>query len=162
MKEKKSSAESEKWAAKQRELNWNSFDRPKGEPDWSMVTPYLLDDLDELNGQWLESEGRTMFMDSDDNKMVEYWNEVRDLIKKYVVKPQANYSSDYKGEWMVAENIIPKLRWYKYEANIQNRLKIPILTPKMLDALAANIGASAKAYEEVSYFFSNPTPSCIR
>ena len=109
---------------------WNSFDNPIGTPDWSNVSLQMLDELDKLNEQLFNNEGRTIFMDKD--KAARYWHNVELMMAG------------------ASEYIINKLRWYKKEAGIRNRLRIPILTPNMLDALAANIGALAKAYEEVS------------
>ena len=152
---------------------WDSFDNPNesSEPDWSMVSQYLLEELDDLNGKWLKDDGRLMFVNTNtdsDEYWDEYWDEVKALLNKYVVKvhqgihtrtvaqadgtKKAVEDEGFQDEWEIVKNIVPKLRWYKNEAGIANmpRLRIPMLTPKMLDALAANISRTADAFQEVS------------
>jgi hypothetical protein len=139
------------WIESLQTSTWDSYDNPKGDPEWSMFTSLLLRELDKLNEQWLEEDGRLMFSKPEGNnysaKGLKYWQDVRKLVKKYV-----HPSDDDEAKWRVSENICSKVDWYFYESAQKHRLVIPILTPKMLDALAANITAGAKAYEEVSDF----------
>lgn len=144
-------AEDEEWLTKVRAQTWRQFDNPEAEPEWSMVTKEMLDELDEVNEKWWDQDkARLMFMDSPG-----YWDDVKEVLNNHVVRTDPD---DERGR-LVRDNIIKKFRWYKNEAGIEwHRLRIPILTPKLLDALAANIGAIAQGYEEVSHFvitFSN-------
>jgi hypothetical protein len=150
---------------KVRKSTWKSFDEPEGQPDWSMATSYLFDDLDALNVKWL-GDGRHMFVQEEVDEVDpwdEYWVGVENILKKYVVQPHlqlgrkkaANAFEENEPDseaGIIAKNIIPKLRWYKQDAGIAHlpRLRIPVLTPKMLDALAANITRGAEAFQEVS------------
>ena len=139
------------WLERCRERTWKSFDNPEDEPVWSLATDSLLDGLDELNGKMVD--GLTMFAywryDEThrivwEDKATVYWKAVKDLITEHVDKNAFNDDP-------VAENIIRKLVWYRSKLRDTRlyRLWIPILTPKMLDALRDNISARAKAYEEV-------------
>jgi hypothetical protein len=127
-----------KWIERRQEKTWTTFDKPIGEPDWSWLSSDLFEGLDNLNNQWLKDDGLFIF-DDDNNKSkaTEYWKQVQDLFKRHVPD-----SSEM--------DIIHKIRWYRREAIFQDRLVIPMLTPKLLDALQANVKARAKAYEEVS------------
>ena len=141
------------WVEKIRNKTWRDFDNPPPEePEWSLISKELWDELDDLNWQWQESEGRLMFVYGDDEgKAEKYWDDVKDLLKKHLPK-----HTTYEEEDTVMKNIFQKLRWYRNESASQYRLIIPILTPKMLDCLAANIAAGAQAYEEVSeYIYYN-------
>ena len=128
---------------------WDTFDNPKGEPEWQLVCWELINKLDELNGQWLKDDGLRVF---EKGASSDYWKGVRGLLRLYVV----NGSREEEDEKIVANNILSKVRWYEREAACNDRLVVPILTPKLLDALAANIGARARAYEEVSDYNSLP------
>jgi len=142
------SANDKNWLRTCWKRTWASFDSQEVEPDWSMASNSLLDELDELNGRmliglkmfsyWVDDEGEEDF-----KQRRPYWDAVRDLMKKYVV-------NEADQENLVTKNILFKLRWYLSMNRHKQRLQIPILTPKMLDALAANFLARAKAYEEVS------------
>jgi hypothetical protein len=140
------SKKDEDWLAKERSKTWASFDKPKGEPDWTILTDALLDDLNDLNNRWLAEDGLKMFIE---DEQTDYWSDVRKLMRR-----------------SEREDVISKIRWFQTESSNFDRLCIPILTPKFLDALSANIKARARAYEEVSdyYTFSFnifllPTPS---
>ena len=128
------------WLKVCRQKTWDNFDNPKGDPDWSKVSNELLDELDELNGRELERLGGSLFI-YDRDEQHDYWDAVRSLLKKHVVEG---------AEDEVASQILKKLKWYLRGSKENNdRLVIPILTPKMLDALAIHISARAKGYEEV-------------
>jgi hypothetical protein len=145
---KKLTDEEIQWLERIQRKTWESFDNPKEKPDWCMAPSLLLEALDELNEGL--GDGRLMFLDNE--KMDEYWVFVERLLEKYVVKVVNPTQPDYKEEGLVSQSILLKLWWYRNESQNNRRLRIPILTPKMLDALAANITAGAKAYEEVSDF----------
>lgn len=145
MKLKGCTSEDEKSLQKLNHNTWVRFDNPEGEPDWSMVPDQLLDELDalELNGldmfcYWHYTSDNEIEFDE-----TPYWEEVKALLKKHVVKVA-------DGENEVAKNILAKLRWFRNKNFVYERPWIPILTPKMLDELATNIRQRALAYEEVS------------
>lgn len=138
-----------RWLETLRSSMWTTFVNSNGKPEWSMLDKSMLEALDELNEQWQEDEGLEMFVNGD--KSTKYWKDVEAILVKYVTEPHANASHD-SVEGLVRDNILPKLRWYRNESRVKSFLRIPILTPKMLDALAANISARAQAYEEVSDF----------
>lgn len=121
---------------------WASFDEPEGEPDWSIVTGYLWDSLDRVNNRWLEGDGDLIENWFDDDKVKSYFSDVSEVLKYATTSIEVDKT--------IGDNIIHKVRWYKYESPLQDRLRIPLLTPKCLDALAAYINKRAKAYEEVS------------
>ena len=129
---------------------WSSFDDQDGNPVWSMVSDSMIKALDKLNEQWVKDEGRYMFVDGD--KTDNYWEDVIALLTKYVVKGHPNASST-SVEGIVRDHMLTKVKWYRNEARIDGRLRIPILTGNMLDALAANISGAAVAYEEVSDYY---------
>lgn len=138
--------EESEWITHCRQRTWANFNSRRGEPDWSMVSDELLEDLDDLNKVWEESEGRLVFV-KDDKDVVQYWTDVREVIETHVVETM-NPSSE-KGK-VVATHILMKLDWYSSQAGLEwNRVRIPLLTPRLVDALAANITAAAKSYEEV-------------
>ena len=148
------SEKKEKWITSLRKTTWKYFDNPTGTPDWSMVSVELLEDLDKLNERWLEDKGRYMFVfgaDPHSDDTARYWRDLQELLEKYVTDTQATSET----QETILGNLMSKLKWYKYESDIGNRLRVPILTPKFLDALAANIGVAAKAYEEVSVSYFN-------
>ena len=135
-----------KWLGRVCAETWKHFDNHEGEPLWSMVNQEMLNKLDELNERWLENGGRTMFIEDEDG---EYWKEVYKVLEEHIV---SSMRTDRQEE-IVRVNILAKLKWYANESgNEGHRLTIPILTPKLLDALAANIDAAANAYQEVSLF----------
>lgn len=115
-----------------------------------MVSDSMIEALDKLNEQWVKDEGRYMFVDGD--KTDNYWEDVIALLTKYVVKGHPNASST-SVEGIVRDHMLTKVKWYRNEARIDGRLRIPILTGNMLDALAANISGAAVAYEEVSDYY---------
>lgn len=127
---------------------WASYDNPQGEPDWSMVPDQLLDELDKLNGEMLN--GLDMFSyytfpeagGSPHFPPNPYWDAVKALLSEHIVNGAE--------ENVVTTNILAKLRWYTSKNAYAERLWVPILTPKMLDALATYIKERARAYEEVS------------
>ena len=137
VKEQSDDEKENEWFIACRRRTWANFDKPKGDPDWSKVSDNLLDELDELNGKTLEGQGDMFNFDK-----VPYWTAVRKLFKKHVVEGA-------KDDDDVANHILKKLKWYLKESDHDVRLVIPILTPKMLDALAIHISARSKAYEEV-------------
>jgi hypothetical protein len=131
------------WLEICRSKTWASFDKPKGDPDWSKVSNTLLDEFDKLNCKMLKGQS-DVFRYQTIDQGYPYWDAVRKLLKKYVVK-----GSDEDDE--VASQIINKLTWYLSPASdLDHRLLIPILTPNMLEVLAIHISTRAKAYEEVS------------
>lgn len=125
---------------------WASYDKLKGNPVWSMVSNTLLDELDKLNGEILDPLDLFTYWyeDEDDEKKTEfisqYWTKLEELLMEHIKD----------NDELVAKLIPYKLRWYRQAATFFDRLCIPILTPKMLDALATHISVRAKAYEEVS------------
>jgi hypothetical protein len=158
--EKYEACKDKKWQETCRQNTWNSFDNSEDEPDWSMVSDALLDALDELNGNMLDA--LTMFSywryEEDheevvwDRSGIKYWEAVEVLLKELVVQKGLSTS---RHKWKVEHHIIHKLQWFSSRSPEEFhhrafRLCIPILTPKMLDALERNILARAKAYEEVS------------
>ncbi|KAF8799686.1 hypothetical protein BYT27DRAFT_7316212, partial [Phlegmacium glaucopus] len=152
------SKEDKRWLKEARQKTWESFDNPKGEPDFSdsMVSMEMLVKLDELNEKWDKDEGRLMFS-AEAGDTTEYWTGVRDILKKYVSNTEGS-----EGGQTIVDNISKKLRWYSNEAGVHEpRVAVPILTPRLLDSLAANITAGAPAYEEVALWLVPEVPYFI-
>jgi hypothetical protein len=146
------SNEEEWWRFDARARNWESFDNPKGEPDLSetMVSMEMLVKFDELNEMWEKDDGRLMFLEKP-NINGYYWAAVQDILKTYVCDIE---TTSEEGQ-MIVDNILKKLHWYVTEGGTNMDLPhqvVPILTPRLLDALAAHITTMAPAYEEVSHF----------
>ena len=95
----------------------------------------------------METVGKFMFLDEEE--IMQYWEKVEATLTTHVVSKNP---TTQRGQTIVA-NIIPKLHWYMDMAEggfDWGVLKIPLLTPKLLDALEANITSVSKSYEEVS------------
>jgi hypothetical protein len=134
-----------KWVEEIRERTWRHFYNPKKEPDWSLLSSGLVNDLNELNNRFLADDGLKMFWSQPG-----YWKDVRNLFEKHILDKAEHEDHEDDDLLLLMDHLIGKLWWYQSESNDWDRLCIPILTPKFLDALAANIEARAKAYEEVS------------
>lgn len=144
------SGEDKEWVDRCRRKNWDSFDHPEteGKPNWSGISNQFWDELDELNGKQLDGLKMFSYWRYDETGQPDfdkspYWDEVRKLLVKYAVDSEER------------DNLQSKLRWYKSKRFYKERLWTPMLTPKMLEALATNINKRAKAYEEVS------DPACL-
>ena len=127
-----------KWKAEQMKLTWQTYDKGGEKPDWSKADESLFCELDKLNHRWLKDDGRWIFNIHSPTEEAEYWSDVLRLFK----------------ERGMHRHSVQKVKWYMGYASVDDRLAVPLLTPNMLDALAANIGARAKAYEEVSGIYT--------